>query len=284
MHRLKKLDNLYLLPPKSRAKAITYSPAIYVETRLDLNDVRTGYKDVVPLAQALKIYSDQTMQGWTEETILDVDMDRITEVPPRVARLQPLPEFVDDNFVQGMETRYAEYLSRTWTVRIYRNTGLNIYSGAGESREEFVLRCRDLLEEQLRADLNRLHTLFSRKQEQLREKYVGPSVEEADVLEPELPRPQTSAKDIFQHYAKRLDALFMGAGPDGPAAQLQRNSELEERLVPLEEEARQAIAGLREGCDTKASQLDEYLLHPNMKDIRCDRSCILWMPAPGKEK
>jgi len=286
MHRLKELDNLYLLPEKSRAKAVSYFPAVYMEVRIEFNDVRTGYKDVVNLAQALKIYSDQAMQGWTEELVLDVDMERIRELPPDVARLQQLPEFVDDDFVQGMENRYAEYLSRTWTVCIFRNMELNVYSTAGESREAFTARCRDMLERRLRDDLGRMHVLFTRKQEQLRDKYVGLATEEADDFESEFLRPQISPRDIYLHYAKRLDALFLDAEQPASASAgpLQRNSELEERLMPLEAEARRAIEELKESYADKASQLDDYLLHPNMKDIRCERSCILWMPGPGKAK
>ena len=56
--------------------------------------------------------------------------------------------------------------------------------------------------------------------------------------------------------------------------------EMEERLLSLELEAQHAIAGLwRFLYREKARSVDEYILHPNLKDIHLVRSCILWMPA-----
>jgi hypothetical protein len=55
-------------------------------------------------------------------------------------------------------------------------------------------------------------------------------------------------------------------------------TELEERLRSLEVEARQAIKNLQESYQEQSQALDEYILHPNPKDIHFVRSCILWMP------
>ena len=53
--------------------------------------------------------------------------------------------------------------------------------------------------------------------------------------------------------------------------------ELDERLLSLELEAHQMIARLFDSYDEKACAVDEYILHPNLKDIHFVRSCILWM-------
>jgi hypothetical protein len=287
MHRLKDIDSLYLLPESPGATE--YLPFVYVETRIDFNDVRTGYKSVVNLARALKIYSDHAALGWAEDMILDVDMRKVKEVPPPDAHLQPLPEFVDGSFIQGMETTYAEYVSKTWKVCIYRNPELNIYSGEGESREEFMSRCRELLGEPMREELNQLHILFNRKREQLKEKHlelVETEQTDEDALELGIPRPRISDKDIYSHYAERIDALFLNETlpASEPTVLIGKNSELEERLIPLEAEARKAIEELQESCAAKASLLDEYILHPSLKDIRCGRNCILWMPRQALPK
>jgi hypothetical protein len=38
------------------------------------------------------------------------------------------------------------------------------------------------------------------------------------------------------------------------------------------------ISKLSDSFNEKASAVDEYILHPNLKDIHLVRSCILWMP------
>jgi hypothetical protein len=55
--------------------------------------------------------------------------------------------------------------------------------------------------------------------------------------------------------------------------------ELEEQLISVELDARRAIAKLEDSYAEKARSIDEYILHPNLKDIHFVRSCILWMPG-----
>ena len=285
MHRLKGLESIHLLPEDSTADTIEYIPFVYMETHIDFNDARTGYKTVENLAQALKIYSDHASLSWTEEMIMNVDINRINEGLPAGARLQPLPEFVDGNFIGGVETSYAEYLTRAWTAYLYRNVELNVYSGAGESRREFTLRCRELFQERMREELNQLDILFTRRREQLKEKYLGLAHKDNDdTSDLGIPLSRTSDRDIYAHYTERIAALF--ANEDHPSLRstglLAKNSELEERLILLETEVSETIEKLREEYEAKVSLMDEYTLHPNIKNIRCERSCIIWIPGKAK--
>ena len=55
--------------------------------------------------------------------------------------------------------------------------------------------------------------------------------------------------------------------------------ELEEQLFSLELEAQYEIHKLLSSYGEKAQTIDEYIIHPNLKDIHFVRSCILWMPV-----
>ena len=63
----------------------------------------------------------------------------------------------------------------------------------------------------------------------------------------------------------------------GPAQFSPGMQELDERLLSLELEALQATSRLADSYDEKACAVDEYILHPNLKDIHFVKSCILWM-------
>ena len=284
MHRLKDVENIYLTPKDSKADVIEYFPFVYLETYIDFNDTRTGYKTVVHLTQALKMYPDHAALSWAAEMIQDVDATRINEGLPPNARLQPLPEFVDGKFTGSVETSYAEYLTRAWTVHLYHNVELNVYSGVGESRKEFTSRCRELFKERMREELNQLDILFTRRLEQLKEKYLRTAHENSDALELEIPRSRTSDRDIYSHYMERIAALFTNEDHYSwkPAVPLARNSELEERLILLEAEVCKTIMELQKNYEDKAALVDEYILHPSIKNIRCGRSCVIWMPGKAK--
>jgi len=285
MRRLKDVDILYL-PPKAPGKtAVTYFPFVYIEASIDFNDIRTGYKGAEKLARALKFYQKHAVPGWAEEIIYDADIDRIQETAPRSARLRPLPEFVDVEFIENVKKRYVEYLTRTWKKLFYRNSELNIYSGANETMEDFLARCREQFLYQMSEALNQLRIIFNRMQEQLKEKYLG--IEEAELTDSEPLKPETSDRDIYSRYAERIAELFLNASSSAVDAEacvprMEKNSELEERLIALASEARQKITLLRELYEKKAELIDEYILRPNLKNIQCGRSGILWAPMKAE--
>ena len=282
-HRLNDIESLYLAPKASRKTVAKYFPYVYIEASIDFNDIRTGYRGAVKLARALKIYESHAVPGWSEEIVHDANIDRIQEIQPRTARLCPLPEFVDAEFIDVIKNRYIEHLTRTWKKILYRNSELNIYSGAGESRDEFMLRCREQFLEQKREKLNQMRVIFNRKQEQLKEKYIG-------IGEVELPEfaplaSEADDRDIYSRYAEHIAALFLDT--DSPVAdgeaetpRMDKSSELEERLIALTAEACRKIALLHESYQKKEERIDEYILRPNLKNVHCERSGILWMPPP----
>ena len=281
MQRLKDVDILYL-PPKSPGKAaVEYFPFVYIEASIDFNDIRTGYRGAEKLARALKFYESHAIPGWADEIIHDANIDRIQENTPRAVRLRPLPEFVDAEFIESVKKRYVEYLTRTWKKLFYRNSELNIYSGANESMEDFLGRCREQFLGLMREELNQLRVIFNRMQEQLKEKYIG--IGEDELPEAAPIKPEVNDRDIYSRYAERIAALFLNAASsavdsEAPVSRMEKNSELEERLIALTSEACRKITHLRERYEKKAERIDEYILRPNLKNIHCGRSGILWMP------
>ena len=281
MYRLKDIECLYLPPESPRAAAIEYNPCVYVEVSIDFNDVRTGYRNAIKLARALKIYDSHAVPGWSEEICQDANIGRIKENPPRAARLRQPPEFVDAEFINSVKDRYIEYLTRTWKKTLYRNSVLNIYSSAGESREEFVVRCRELFSVQMREELNQLRVIFNRMQVQMKEKYLG--IGEMEMPESASLAPEANDRDIYSRYAEHIAEMFLNAGSETAGVEIDvprmdKGSELEARLIALTVEARHKIALLHESYEKKSEFTDEYILRPNRKNIHCVRSGILWMP------
>jgi len=131
----------------------------------------------------------------------------------------------------------------------------------------------------MRLELDSAHEVFNRKLEQIARKYLR--IDESGELEEAAI--DSRNKDIFSRYSERIAGLLLNAGaaPDfdaGPPPYSVEAGELEERLSSLESEARRAIAKVKEHYADKARSIDEYLVHPNLKDIHFVRSCILWMP------
>ena len=276
---VEKVKHLYLRAQEGATPGIEYFPYFHVEVRIDFNDVRTGLRETVSLNKALEIYSDNADLLWIDDMVRDVDADKTMPSPPDAVHLGLLPAFVNANFISRMETQFIQYVLRSFAVRLYRNSVLNVYSRSGESRAEFSGRCLELLNGPKREELDLLHEVFDRRLEQLKEKYLG--MDESCGLEQT--REEVQNKDIFSHYSEQIAELFLKAEllvhpPTASSRYLPQMQELEERLMALELEAQQAVAALGDVYEEKARSLDEYILHPNLKDIRFVRSGILWMP------
>ncbi len=274
-----KVRHLFLATEDPGTPDIEYFPYFYAEVKIDFNDVRTGLRETVSLNKALEIYSNNADLLWVEDMVRDVDPAKTRSSAPDAVRFSILPDFVDANFISRMETQLIQYLLRSFVTKLYRNSVLNVYSSPGESEAEFSRRCLDLLDAPKRKESDSLHDVYNRRIEQLKGKYLGES--ESSVLE--LAKAESQNRDIFSHYSERIAELFLRIeiptdSPSGTILRSPAGKELEERLQALESEARQIIAKLRDSYEEKARALDEYILHPNLKDIHFVRSCILWMP------
>lgn len=272
------IKHLFWTPKETSVGEGELRPFLYFEVRIDFNDVRTGFRETASLSKALEIHPGIAELLWTDDMIRDVDPRSTASTAPGGFRMGPLPEFVDANFLFRMESQFSQYLLRSFETRIYRNFDLNLYSLSGESRFDFISRCLELYSYQKRNELDSLHEIFVRKLEQARQKYLVRG--NPDSLEET--KAESRNKDMFSRCSERIADLFLKAdliledrsviSPPPPGL------ELEDRLAALEFESRQAILSLCRSFEERAQSVDEYILHPNLKDIHFVRSCILWMP------
>jgi hypothetical protein len=280
LHTADKVKYLFLAAEDQWNTGTEYLPHLYIEARIDFCDVRTGFRETVSLSKALEIYSDSADLLWADDMIRDVDPQKLTSFAPDHARLRSLPEFVDANFISRMETQFLQYLLRSFVTTVHRNFTLDIYSFSGETPHDFILRCRELLDGPMRRELDLLREVFNRKLEQITAKYLH--ADYSGQLEDA--KADSQNNDIFFRYSERIAELFLDAEPmpHSFAESLHYSpdmQELEEQLIFVELDARRAIAKLEDSYAEKARSIDEYILHPNLKDIHFVRSCILWMPG-----
>jgi hypothetical protein len=256
-----------------------FLPFFYAEARIDFNDVRTGFRETVSLKKALELLGDEDLI-WADDMICDVDPDHIGIVAPEGIRFRSLPDFVDEQFISKMEMKLAQYLIRRYEAKVYRNSVLNIYSFPGELLNHFTGRCLELFDSPMRQELASLHEVFNRKLAQIKQKYLG---YEDDSIEFEAAKSDSRNRTAISRISERMAELFLRAElslrpADGPFRNVQGAHELEDRLLSLELEAQQMITKLWDSYAENARAIDEYVLHPNLKDIHLVRSCILWMP------
>jgi hypothetical protein len=275
-----KIRHLIFDMEHTQQSRVEYAPFFYAEVRIDFNDIRTGFRSTVSINKAVEILPVTPDFLWADDMVRDIDPDR-TEPPLTEAEfIELLPDFVDANFMSQMETQFIHYLLRSYKVKVYRNYELDTYSLSGESLSEFSARCLDLLGESRRLESDALHEVFNRRLEQIREKYLN--VDSFDSLD--VARAESHDRDLFWSYSDWIADLFLQPDVSLSATMNERrllgsNTDLEDRLASLKFEAHQAVAKIWDSYKQKARSMDEYILHPNLKDIHFVRCCILWIPA-----
>jgi hypothetical protein len=261
-----KIKHLFLDTQDSQTTGMKYAPFFYAEVRIDFNDVRTGFRATESLNKAVEIHHITADLLWAEDMIRDVDPQKIKAQTSEGIEIGQLPDFVDAVFVSQMETQFIRYLLRSYKTLVYRNF-------------EFCARCLDLLNEPKRLELDALQEIFARRLEQIRQKYLNAN--SSDNLD--LAKAESQDRDLFLSYSDRIADLFLqseislSASVNKPSPS-ENSRDMAEYLASLKLEAQHAIARILDLYEQKARCVDEYILHPNLKDIHFVRSCILWIP------
>jgi hypothetical protein len=281
------IKHFYLLdarpPPEVEPE---YAPRLYFEAKIDISDVRSGIRDTCSVNLSVEIWPMDADVLWTRDMLLPVDSSFVEPGFPETQRLRKLPEFVDESYLSRVETLFLSYLIRYFEIKVYRNSALKIYSNPLESLEDFKKRCIDMLSEAFRGELYDLQHVFVRKLEQVREKYQRASQGFDPGLDFEAVKVASHWKSRMHQTSERITDLFLGTElnlkdvSDFPSSRVAA-TDLDQRLLALEIEAEQETQRLMHSYQNLVQTIDDYTIHPNLKDIHLVRTCILWMPAKG---
>ena len=259
---------------------LEYFPHLYLEAKIDFSDVRTGFRETYSVNRAVEIPSDGSEPYWDDDAVRDIDPANLGSDVPEKVRFKSLPGYVDKQFISWMETKFFQYLLRTFTVKVYRNFNLNEYSLSGESRNDFIIRCLDLSRGPMHREFDTLHEVFKRKLERIQQKYMGiDNSEELEEFKTDL-----QDREHFNRIKERISALFLRTEfsiqrVDRPSFTAEQTHELEERLQAIHFEAQEVVSKILDSYEEKVKSVDEYILHPTVKNIHFVRSCLLWMPG-----
>lgn len=279
-----KIKHLFLRAPSSSPQE--YTPCFYVEAKIDFADVRSGYHMTWGINNILDLLPIEGDSLWTRDMVRSVDPEAIQTSKPETAKLSRLPGFVTEELLSRVETQYLSFLLRHAKVRIYRNFALNIYSNPGETRCDFLARCLEGFNESFRSDLDAFREAISRRLERIEKRYVAadtPGEFESD-------RARAQARNKLHDVAESIAQLFLqtvltlDARIEVPPYPDPERSDLDQSLETLEVDVRQEIRRLLNSYQEKVLNIDEYIIHPNLRDLHLVRACILWVPEGALQR
>ncbi len=259
--------------------AAEYVPRLYLEARVDFADVRSGLNGTCTVCRAMEIRAFDPEDAWTEDMLWPVDPADIRTTPPDRVTLQPSPDWFKPEALDGIEARFVAHLLRTFRVTLFRNFDLNAYSRLNESREDFKARCLELLNETFRRDLDALRGVADRALERARERHL--KEQDWAGVDSRIAREKGEFRDVAEHITSLFMHTELTFAPQEAEREFPAHSgmELQQGLLSLESDARHAVGKLVSRYQRKALNIDEYIIHPNFRDLHLVRSGLLWMPA-----
>lgn len=135
---------------------------------------------------------------WTPDMVSRIASDRIQRIP--APRQIVIPEGVDELM--------ERFIERYYYLRIWHNRDLQVFSTPGETLEEFIQRCRDLLQPQRTEKMRNVSEVMHHRFFQLYRRAVGATQEE-DLPDRMAVRMKAELETVFAGGKDDLTRLFL---------------------------------------------------------------------------
>lgn len=250
-----------------------YEPFILAEGAVTFEEPRGGIRlsrtrtAIAPIDWA-GVQIDWTRASFIGDAELKVsavpDPDRKFAISQDDAVLTEAVSQVDDAFRQLLEERER--------VTICHNPDFGIYSESGESRDEFVARCREIARRSLEDETQRLESTYRRRIDQVKEKQEKEErSREEGSPEEEVPN------DVNIQWGQTLYNITSGKPTRTVAAGSVRELDYMERISQIQKNWQRELESLQDQVDEKAQHVEEIVLIPQSRNVETRRVVVLWI-------
>jgi hypothetical protein len=284
--------------PLSETASLIYRPAFLGVSRMHFVNAKARVDIWEKTVLLSSLATDETRISWDEATEFidgDPELDKrgltqagFAALPPAAARPESYTAWKKD---------LANYLYQNRTLKLWKYTPLKQISEFGESERDFRVRLSHLMHERRDLAVEKLRKRYAPKlaslEERLRKAQARVSIEESQYG-------QQKMQTAVSLGATILGALFgrklASAGTVGRAttsmrgvgriarekediARAQKEVEvIQQKLVDLEEEFREKVAGMQEEFTLEELELEEVQVRPRKSDISVGAIALVWTP------
>ena len=228
---------------------------------------------------------------------INVDYDHrdlSSQAPEEAVYVLPTANLGNAAYFKEARSSLRDHLSRSLSMRVFRNSALRLFSRAGESREDFEARCKAAAEEAADAEVSKLKDRYdsaiSRVKSQL-------SDADRRVRELEADTSQRKQQEILQGAGDLLTGLLGGRrrslSLSRAASRRSQTRRTEERLrtaeekmgdkatelEQIEDKLAEDISEISERWKAQARQTDEVEISLDKADVDVDDLSVLWIPV-----
>lgn len=229
-------------------------------------------------------------------TAINVDYDDrdLARQPPNQA-LYIMPEVSLEKaaYFKDVKASLRDYLSRSLSMRIYRNSPLRLFSRVGESRSEFEARCHEAAMNNADAQIARLRDKYEASINQVKAQVMSA---DRRVRELDADSRERQQKELILGVGDLLSGYLSGRrrsiGLDKAASRRlqtmrsrerlrtaeEKMAEKEIELQQLEDRLMQDITKISNNWKSAAVQIEEVKISLDKTDVDVDEVSVLWIP------
>jgi DNA helicase HerA-like ATPase len=270
------------------------APALVTRVQMLFDDTKADLRETIEW-EAFVPVSDRDVD-WGEAIAVDYDTRDLRRDPPEgAAYVLSDAKIANKTWFSSTTVDLKNHLYREQTITLQANRELKLYSRIDETGEAFAQRCRDAAEEAKDAEVAKIRDRLTAKMDKLNDaiaKYQDRIEElQADVR-------NRRNQDLISIGSSVLGSILGGrnststiARSAGRAATRGQSSaqrirtvenRIEEKnlaLEDLEEDLREAIAGIDEEWNEKAEAIEPLEISLEKTDITVDEISLLWLPV-----
>ena len=244
-------------------------PFLLWETRLDIQDVRSGFRGS-DLVLFLGPFLQQADVDWSEDLVKRIDLSSLEEIPP--------PEPI--TWPAGANDKLIRHLLKHHRIPLWRNYSLATYSAPEESKEDFIARCLSTLSEERTAALQKVQDVFLRRFLEI-EGLLLEKIQEED-SQPELQeRMLSGVRDLFSEFRDDFSRCFLKESLD-PLKESDLDwtgkidIELQERILKLRADLVTRYNQINDDVKATAESVDKHEVTLSYQQIQLVSKGILW--------
>jgi len=245
-------------------------PSLLFEIKIDLQDMRSGYRhsDWGLFLEAPWI--DDVDLEWTADMVKWLDAADLEATLAKTA--VTWPELADQKVIR--------YLTRYYHPRAWKNLCLSLFSHAGETHAEFINRCRDECRDRWERDLRRVRELFYHRFVELERRLIA-QAEQEEPTESWRARRTIRIQDAFNDLREYMSRLLLNANrpvsafPPSPLAEgigVDGKTKFDALCWEFLNKYNEVLADY----EAEANQVEPYLVPLSYSQIEIVSRSVLW--------
>ena len=262
----KQVNGANLRHYRLRGTGETTTPSVLFEVKLELQDVRTGYRGSDQGCFRGTWLEDAELH-WTKDMVEWVHLEELEECPP--PRPLSWPDSLDDKIIH--------YVMQQYRARIWKNPEIQLYSGPRESREEFLERCREHLYVARVAEWKQVTDVLHHRTLELEKRLLD--IADKEDIELRVRR-MSLIKTLFWNLKEDWNRLFVPEGPPlsltEKIARVPVDPDLQEEVETFWQDLVSRYNGIQRKYEQDAASIEPHEVNVSRSQVEISSRGVFW--------